>query len=364
MMSRPRKFAFLVHPRDLDDFYKKFPYLRFLPDSFIYFLTRKMPPVHVSNITGLEDKNGQVLEGCIISIPLTARQMLEDRELARTKIREAIQYARKKGVGIIGLGALTASLSRGGKDVEDRGVGITTGRAYTVKTVTEYVQYVTTHFSLPKKDITVAVVGAAGSIGSGCTEFLARNGYKHFILIDTKRRAERLKDVHETSDDNHTHATFRATDQLKEVEQADIIITATSAPEAVIHADDLSAGAIIVNDAQPSDVGDDVYDRDDVLVIEGGVIHTPGIKCNFNLGLADREDTFCCLGEVLILAHHHHFEHYALGYLNLNLIERITELERNLGFHLARPQNIHGYIDEQKMKHIKQILNEKFHGSN
>src|SRR6185369_17715493 len=119
---------------------------------------------------------------------------------------------------------------------------------------------------------------------------------------------------------------------------------------------------IIINDAQPSDVHPDVIKtRDDVLVIEGGVIHTPGVRCNFNFGLAGREDTFCCLGEVLILAHRGHFKHFALGELDLNLIAEIEKMSAGLSIGLSKFQNDSGYIPEDKIAKVKELIRNR-HG--
>ena len=64
------KFAFLVHPRDNVDFLRRFPHLSLFPERFIAFLTRNMPPVVVSEITGLKNKDGKPIEGLLGEIPL------------------------------------------------------------------------------------------------------------------------------------------------------------------------------------------------------------------------------------------------------------------------------------------------------
>jgi len=148
-----KAFAFLVHPRTQEDFFKKFPFFRILPRIIIDYLTCIMPPVVVSEITGLQDKKGHKIKGYIIAITMTARQMMKYRKKALNKIIQALEFAKKKDVGIIGLGALTASLTRGGLDLLEvsKDIKITTGRAYTVKTVTEYVTNVIQEFGFNKK---------------------------------------------------------------------------------------------------------------------------------------------------------------------------------------------------------------------
>lgn len=350
-----QKFGFLVHARTLDDLYKKFPFLEYLPKSWSLSLTKKMPTIPASRIEGLHTHTGRELTGYIFGLAMTAHQMMEERELAQKKIRESISFAEKKGIELVGLGALTASLSYGGKLLSDANLSITTGRTYTIITVANYIKKIIKDFPLDKKEVAIGVVGASGAIGSGCAQLLDEWGVNNFILIDLERKIEKLeKKLHNIRDDEQVNVSI--THQVSEVKRADIIIAATNAPEAVIHAEYLSRGAIVVNDAQPSDVGDDVYHRDDVLVIEGGVIHTPGINYNFDLGLASEDETFCCLGEVMILAHNDCFENYSLGEPNLELISDFRKMANKLDFNLANYQNINGYIPKDKLNRIKEIL--------
>lgn len=358
-----KKIAFLVHPRDNTDFLRRFPYLRFLPKSVIAFLTKNMPPVVVSKITGLISKEGHPIEGDIIAITMTAKQMMEDRPAALKKIIQASKFAERRGVGIIGFGALTASLSKGGLDVvpEVKNMGITTGRAYTTKTVTDYVKRCIEEFGFNKDKVRIAIVGAGGSIGSSCAKILAQWGVRNFLFVDVVKRAEHLKSQVEHMSSVHFDARIETTHAIKDIKGWDIVITATNAPEALVSSDDLLPGAIIINDAQPSDVPVSVIkERKDILVIEGGVIHTPGIKCNFNLGLAGREDTFCCLGEVLVLAREGHFDNYALGELNTDLVAHIEEMSKDLNFTISKFQNsVQKYIPDVQIENVKGIIKER-----
>jgi fatty aldehyde-generating acyl-ACP reductase len=358
-----KKIAFLVHPRDNTDFLRRFPYLRFLPKAALAFLTKHMPPVIVSEITGLTSKEGHPIHGNIIAITMTAKQMMEDRPAALKKIIQASKFAERRGVGIIGFGALTASLSKGGLDVapEVKTMGITTGRAYTTKTVTDYVKACVDQFGFDKNKVKVAIVGAGGSIGSSCAKILAAWGVQHFLFVDVEKRAEHLKKQVEHMSSVHFGADIQISHAIKDIKGWDIVITATNAPEALVSSDDLLPGTIIVNDAQPSDVPPHVIkERNDILVIEGGVIHTPGIKCNFNLGLAGREDTFCCLGEVLVLAREGHFDNYAMGELDTDLVAHIEDMAKDLNFSISRFQNsVQKYIPEVQIEKVKGIIKER-----
>ena len=51
--------------------------------------------------------------------------------------------------------------------------------------------------------------------------------------------------------------------QISAIKKADFIITATNTPEALIKADDLKSGAVVIDDAQPSDVSPEALRRCD-----------------------------------------------------------------------------------------------------
>lgn len=362
-MISTQKIGFLVHSRDTKDLIRKYPLLKIVPRPIINFIAIHLPPITVSGITGLKSIDSSDIKSYIIGITMTARQMIENRELALKKIIRACKYAEKKGVTLIGLGALTASLSKGGLDIlpHVKKLKVTTGRAYTTKTVTDYVKHCIDRFGYDKSKVKLAIVGASGSVGSSCAKLLALWGVKNILLIDLQKRAEVLKKSLEHLTSTNSELNVEISHSISQVKDSDIIITATNAPEAVLSSSDLSPGSIVINDAQPSDVPDQVIsDRSDILVIEGGIIHTPGIKCNFNLGLAHREDTFCCLGEVLILASRGYSDHYALGELDQDLIYQIEKMSHNLGFGISKLQNsIQKYIPEDQIKNVQSIIQKK-----
>lgn len=358
-----KKIGFLVHSRNHRDLIRKFPILKFAPHKLVDWIAITLPPIIVSKITGLTDKAGNPVEGYIIGITITARQMIENREKSLSKIIQACKFAEKKGVGIIGLGALTASLSKGGLDIlpHVNSLGITTGRAYTTKTVTDYVKACIKQFGFDKSTVKIAIVGAGGSIGSSCAKLLAKWGVQNMLFIDLEKRAEQLKISIEKIKGLHDNLNIDISHTISPIKNYDIIITATNAPEALIRSEDVSPGTIIINDAQPSDVPKEVIkERDDILVIEGGIIRTPGIKCNFNLGLADREDTFCCLGEVLVLAYNNQFKHFATGELQEHLVEEIENMSKSLNFTISKFQNdIQRYIPESQIDKVSKIITGK-----
>jgi predicted amino acid dehydrogenase len=360
--KREYGFAFIVHPRDMKDVYRKYPFLRNLPERLIEKILSYYWPITVSKITGLKSLDDKKqIDGYVISIPLTAKKIMENRGLALKKTRQAIKLASKKGAKIVGLGGLTSSISKGGIDLVDNPhkISITTGHAYTAYNVTENLRSLSGIFFREINNIQIAIVGAAGSVGSTSAKLLARDGFKKILLVDLERKKGHFTSLINDLKQINPHIEITTSHQIRDISGSDFIITATNAPEAIIRADDVKSGAIIIDDAQPSDVSPETLLRPDVLVVEAGVVSTPGIHSNFNFNLKNRDDNFCCLAEVLILAANKWGEHYVINRASLDLVDKIVGMSSGMGFKLGQFQNFNEVITSSKMKNIKNIISSK-----
>jgi len=357
--STPEKregFAFIVHPRDFGDIYRTTSFFNLLPKTTVEWILTWLWPVTVAEINGLKNQNGEEVIGWIIACPLTARQMMENREIASRRVYQAALLAERRGAKNIGLGGLTGSVTRGGLDLVDKiKAGITTGRAYTAFNVSEYLFDVLREYRYDPKEVKVAVVGAAGGVGSSSAILLASLGIRHLILIDLDRKLHLLDPVKKELT-RFTDVNIETSSQIRDVRNADIIITATNAPEAVIRSDDLRPGAIVIDDAQPSDIAPEVFKkRRDVIIIEAGVIETHGINYNFNFHLAARDHTYACLAEIMALSYLGWEDHYSIGGVEISKIYQIAEVAKKLGFKLAPWQNFSKFIEESQKKLVGEI---------
>lgn len=286
-------FAFLVHPRDAKDVDHYIPLSRFIPSWLKEKISYHLWPIVVSEITGLKDKDGKELLGCIIACPMTAGQLMKHRDKARCEIIKAAKLAKSLGVKIIGLGALLSSLSRGGLDITEKveSVGVTTGHGLTVHIVAQHVLKAVEALDIDLSKSTIAVVGAAGSIGSGSISLLTENNFKEVILLDVKRKNDAVQGLRTKLLSANGKNNITTSNQMNDLKRADIIITATNAPETLVLSEHLKPGVVIVDDAQPTDIDEEVFkSRDDVLVLEGGVVNAPGIDCHYKLGLKEKGD--------------------------------------------------------------------------
>jgi fatty aldehyde-generating acyl-ACP reductase len=335
-------FAFIAHPRDINDVYRKFPIARFLPPWLMNLWLEYQWPIVGSYITGLKAVGGKTMTGAMLFSPLTTEQMLRNPRLARKRVYQTVRLAEKMGARIAGLGAFTSIITKDGKDLQGRvKVGLTTGNAHSAAMAVQNVLNAAalTNLSLPHS--TAAIVGAAGSVGSVCAKILSRLVAK-LILVDIKK--DELKHVLQQLQDQSVQLT--GTSSLDAIRQADVIIAATNCPRTLIAAEHLKPGAIVIDAAQPPNVSEQVpHSRRDVLVIQSAIVNTPGIDCNFDLGLGPGE-TFGCLSESMILTAIGWQGDYSLGKADPRQAAEMIRIGRELGFRLANFRNSEGYITE------------------
>ena len=142
------------------------------------------------------------------------------------------------------------------------------------------------------------------------------------------------------------------------------MITVTSSADTIIEPEYLKPGAVVCDVARPRDVSKKVAEeRDDVLVIEGGLVEVPGdVNFNFNFGYPPKL-ALACMSETMILALEGRFENYTLGRnLTLEQVEEIGRLAKKHGFKLAglrsfeRPVSQETIFDIRRRAELKKDL--------
>lgn len=336
-------FAFVVHPRDLRHVYDKYPFLARFPEQVSYWLLRRLWPVTVCRVTGPSDHQGRPLEGWIISCAWTADMLLADRDGARNQVRRAVRLAEARGAGYVGLGALTASLTNRGREIAaGTHALITNGRLFTSKIVADTARDAADAVGLPRT-ARVAIVGAGGSIGSGTAQLLAAHGFRGFDLIDLGDRRDTVATLAQLLQSRHDGITVRTSTDLSSLRDADVIVTATNRSDSLIRSEHVKSGAIIVDDAYPSDVDPEILEhRPDVLVLLAGVVSAPGVDLPFAIGVHGPAEVYSCIAEVILLAADGARRAPSLAsgiILDMAELAKLEELARIYGFRRGSFQN-------------------------
>ncbi len=345
-------FAFMLHPLEVEDVYVKYPYLKKMPKKLAEDALRFCEPFVLSNITGIKSPHNEI-EGWFVSCPLTSKQMVTlNEDYVLKKIIKTGRLAEKLGAKILGLGAFTAVVGDAGITVaRELNIPVTTGNSYTVATALEGTKKAAEAMDIDFKNAEVLVVGATGSIGRVCARAFAREA--RFLTI-AGRDEKKLEAVGEEIL-KETGLAVRTTKNFKSaLRKADIVITVTSALDSVIDSKDLKPGSVICDVARPRDVSKKVAEeRNDVFVIEGGVVDVPGdVDFNFDFGFPPKK-AYACMAETMILAIEGRFENFTLGReLTLEQVDEISQLAKKHGFKIS---GFRSFGREVKPEHIKKV---------
>jgi predicted amino acid dehydrogenase len=348
------RFAFVIHPLNVRFIHnhKWFRWTRYLPDGLVEAVAAYFPPLYMGRIQGgVSPATGQRIEGHLISLGATPRQMMRHGErFTYKRLNMSARMAERLGARIMGLGAFTSVVGDAGITVaHEADIAITSGNSLTVAATLEAAKQAV--IKMGATDLAhgrAMVIGATGSIGSVCARLLAQaiNDVALVSIEPEKLIALKRLIEAETPGANVTISTHAA----DLVESCDLIVTATSAfGQRIIDISRCKPGAVICDVARPPDISPaEAALRPDVLVIESGEVLIPGVtEIGYDIGLPPGT-VYACLGETALLAMDGRFEDYTLG-RNIS-IERVKEIYRLFklhGFQLAGLRSFEDYITEE-----------------
>lgn len=331
-------FAFIIHPITIKkDVARKFPLAaRLFNEQQINFLSRFFPPLYISEVTGVKSvATGNELRGWLLACPFTPPTMMSvPVEVAYNKIVACGKKAEKLGAKMLGLGAYTSVVGDGGKTIADRlDIAVTNGDSYTVTIAVDALREAAHVMEMELPEASVAVVGATGTIGSTCAQLLAGESAK---LTLVGRRMDALQTVREKCEGRG--AEVSTSTSMDDIYDADLILTVTSALHSVIEPRHLKPGAVVCDVARPRDVSWRVaQERDDVLVIEGGMVEVPGEDADFHFDFGfPPHKAFACMAETMALALEGRYEDYTIGKeITIEQAQEIGAIASKHGFKLA-----------------------------
>ena len=348
------QFAFIIHPISVAaDVARKYRIARYLPEPWVEWGIKYVSPKPLSHITGIHSLTGATAEGWFVGCPLTPRQFLHlDKSFVINKIVRAGKVAEELGAKVVGLGAYTSVVGDQGVSVAQQlGIAVTTGNSYTVATAVQGVLQAGELMGVNIPSATATVIGATGSIGRICAQMLSR---KVARLLLVGRDQTRLQQVAEQLSGSAQAEV--STDTKATLPHSDLVVTVTSAVDAVIEPEDLKPGSVVCDVARPRDVSKKVADqRQDVLVIEGGVVAIPGqVEFNFNFGFPPRTG-YACMAETMLLALENRYENFSLGReLNEDKVNEIAALADKHGFKLAGFRSFEKAVTEEQIARTRE----------
>lgn len=348
------RFAFVIHPLNVKFIHnhRLFRWTRYLPDELVETVAAYLPPLYLSRITGgRSPETGQRIEGHLISLGATPRQMMSRGErFTYNKLNQAARMAERKGARIMGLGAFTSVVGDAGITVaHEADIAITSGNSLTVAATLEAAKQAV--IKMGATDLTkgkVMVIGATGSIGSVCSRLLAQAIYDVVLVsIEPERLIDLKRTIQAETPGAHVVIATRPDEHLPE---CDLVVTATSAfGQRIVDITKCKPGAVICDVARPPDIGEaEAALRPDVLVIESGEVLIPGdIDFGYNIGLPPKT-AYACLAETALLAMEGRFEDYTLGRnITMERVKEIYRLFKKHQFQIAGLRSFEKYVTDE-----------------
>ena len=354
-------FAFIIHPIDFKaDVVRKYPAFKVIPARILRFMATLWPPVYLSHITGIRSTaTGKEIEGWFYACPLSPDQMIDRPvEAVYRRIEATIRKAEAHGAKIVGLGAYTSVVGDAGITIASQvNIPVTTGDSYTVATAVQATRTSAERLGIDVSTATAAVVGAYGAIGRASTLILARD-VARIILIG--RDPVRLARVADEARSQGQAEVIVSTD-VADMAQADMVLTVTSAVDTIIRAEYLKVGAVVCDVSRPRDVAAEVaQQRDDVLVIDGGMAAVPGdVDFHFDFGFPPRM-AYSCMAETMALAMEGRYESYTLGRnISVAQVDDIQEMAERHGFRLGGIRSFEREVTDEHFERIRAAARRK-----
>jgi fatty aldehyde-generating acyl-ACP reductase len=319
-------FAFIVHPREVDDI------KRIGGTSLLREHSASDEEFQRKACTSVPIVAGEILFGfSAIRGDLVAVMRMGDQIMGpdgRRSVKAAVDLAVARGAHVIGLGALTSPITGGGVTLVPtlaKGVTLTNGNAYTASVVRQNVDEVAS--IIGSQDLRVAVVGCTGSVGGLACQLLAERGYRLVLVgrsIEKVRRT--FTDLAKRSE---------VAEDIGSVRNAEIVVLLTNDEKAQLRPHHVRPGAVVLDFAQPSNVSRSAYKafaEIGVEIVEGGLVRIPSYSCTYDFSHPGPHDTFACLAETYLFANEGWRSH-SVGRPTLELARRLERSAARHGIH-------------------------------
>jgi 3-acetyloctanal aminotransferase len=284
----------------------------------------------VDEMTGLISQSGAAAQGRLYEIPMDAMAILEDPDQALVYIEQAVTMAAEWGAKIVGLGSMTGIVGgRGTVIAEKSPIAVTTGNSLTAYAALQNLFEAAKELNIDLARETVAVVGIPGSIASVAATLLAPHCGR-LLLVGRRSSAPAQRLAKELG------ASF-VTDIPEALKESGIVVSATSTGSCIEQAW-LKPGSVVIDVGVPTDIKGNAAERDDVLILTGGLTRVPETMAFDSRMLWFQQGMIpSCLGETMLLALEKRAECLSLGRdLNPDTVQEIGGVARSHGFDFSR----------------------------
>ncbi|MGF1724746.1 aminotransferase class III-fold pyridoxal phosphate-dependent enzyme [Photobacterium nomapromontoriensis] len=333
------KFGFIAHPTSVDlkrhtkliDIFTRTS--REQAGGFESRHWQKQNLVPFTRFEKVVSATGAECSGIVHYMPLTAEEMLAQPKVMTERVVAGIEQLKTEGAELVGLGGFTGIVGqRGIQTAKHACLPVTTGNSLTAYVAYRNLLDTLAHLSLAEDGAEVAIVGFPGSIALVIARLLLPHGFRlHLVHRNRHPGPEQLKAY---IPDNY-QGQVRFTNDISACYSSVSFYVAATSTGGVIDPAQLKPGSVVVDAALPRDVLPQSTPRDDILLIDGGLI-SASEAVSFGGAQPEFDPKMFlngCLAETLILALEGRNETFSIGReLNSQRVLEIGEIAVRHGF--------------------------------
>jgi len=309
--QRAKKVAFIAHyTHPIEDMKMTMPELNKASDTGIRILFNKIQVLLEMNPFLLYSKNifNKKINFNFIVVPLDSAQMERMHKMGKRReivshIQKAVDMAHSLGAEVVSLGAYTSILSDNGMSiVEPKGTKVITGNTLTVATGSKHLIDVAEK-NHANKNVKIAVIGAAGNIGSAIAETLINSELSIEKIYLIGRNKHKLQKIYQQLKNSYEMPETEISTEFEALKECDIIVIATNTSDPIVFRHHLSSTQdILISDVSvPSAVHEMVYTMENVKYIPfSSFIHLPYDPDFVMSSVTPKGATFCCAAEAIL----------------------------------------------------------------
>ena len=306
-------FVFLTHPRNLEDIYATFPFIRLLsrlfPKQTIEKILQWAPCYVVSHVRGPFGKKGYVM-----GVPVLPEKLFAQRKETERLIGRIMSFLNKMTdrKTYVGLAAWWPIVSNSGISFYEAGKKYDNLRVTNGHTATLLSLYLTTlklaeDLNIPIRKLRLLIIGV-GRVGGVLADLFASKVKQLGLLdknptrLETVRRGLKAVPLNNQCELISMSGDSQQEKLCEKLKHYDIALCTTSNMNLLV--DDASSleDCIIVDDSRPEAFPRVCSSEKKVLVLEGGLMHIPGVSLDSDFGFGTTNDIFGCLAEAIILS--------------------------------------------------------------
>lgn len=340
------KFAFLIHPIEVQDFYKRFPLLKKIPSILVEDLATIISPFQLSQIKGIQTPKGEI-EGYLIFVPLTTRKIFElSEEKVLKKVLKACKIAQKLEVKIIGLGGFTSIIGNAGVILSEHfSIPITTGYTYSAVTAIDGIRKVVQESGKEFKECEILVAGENIPTSHVVVRYLAREAKYLTLISKDKEKSETLFEEILEQTGTVIHISQDIDSAMK---RGDILFITDTIEKR--HLKSIKKGAFICDLSNDKNVTLELKkSRQDLFFVDGGILTLPKrMELGENFEISSNKCS-SSLAETILLTLEQRWECFSLGEkLELEKMDRIKKLAEKNNIQLTGVSSLYKEIFFEK----------------